>query len=888
MTGHFRDHAAHLINSGYLVVPIKPGTKRPSIASWQNARLKPTDAARYNGDGLGVLAGVGDAPLSPQDLDASNKTVLKGMLDWYAREVGVCPERVGDAPRTMLCYRAAEPGWGKMSSRGYFDPSDPVKASGKRNVQRLEVLGAGQQYVALAVHPDTKREYQWVDDGGGLLHWPASELPVIEKRQVEAAIAEFERLMEIEVAAGRMVREGGGEGAVERVATRGDSAPDNDDDEFFTVDKPPVDGVTIENAADYLSWHSYEDRAEWLTVGACLHHQGCGEDDWFAVWDAWSSQWGGYLGTDDVRRVWDSFGRSSGDQKTFRTILKERKERIAADERQKALGVRRDLQKEIEECRDTIELVNDLAPRCGECAGSDEGLRLDFQERIRSKYKAISPGKVALGVVAVKKAMAEKKETIPVPDCLSVFSDKYPSEFGIANRMLDAFGESLMFVSDFEKWYIWSGVFWRRGRSVEIENLAVDVIRELPKEIRDIEGAANKEKFMALCVAAQRAATVANVIRVARTNPTVAVPVEALDADPQLFGVANGVIDLTTGRLVEPDKNSRITMASSVDYDESASAPLWEQTLLDVFMGDVEMVGFFQRVIGYAMLGRPDEDVMVIPYGGGSNGKSTVLKTIQNVFGMHAKTSGAETFLSSSAAGGGVAASGAREDILRLRGARMVYITEPSEGSELKESLIKAVTGGESIPARGVYATETIEVQPTWVMFMPTNHKPTVKGTDHGVWRRLMPIPFERNFDVDLGDGVKKDVGRMAKLASEMPGILSWCVRGALAFQKVGFDRPVSVQVALTQYRESQDLLAIWLEECCETGEGKEFETLSASLFASWKLWAEGAGELRMVSSSRRLAVKLAAKGFGERKGAQGKRYRTGIRLRSGADAEDI
>ncbi|MCW3678891.1 DNA primase, partial [Burkholderia cenocepacia] len=105
------------------------------------------------------------------------------------------------------------------------------------------------------------------------------------------------------------------------------------------------------------------------------------------------------------------------------------------------------------------------------------------------------------------------------------------------------------------------------------------------------------------------------------------------------------------------------------------------------------------------------------------------------------------------------------------------------------EGLIKAMTGGDPIPARGLWSKTTIEVVPTWVAFMPTNHKPIVKGDDHAIWRRLMLVPFERNFDKDAT--IKKDPSRAERLAAELPGVLAWCVRGALAYQQHGL-RPTS------------------------------------------------------------------------------------------------
>ena len=883
MSSYFQRHAATLHSLGYLPIPIKEHSKAPALAKWQNYKFDPQHVSRFNGShGVGILAGVGDVPLCLFDLDISNANVLRAMLTWLER-FGAVPERVGDAPRVLIPYRAATAGWAKRASRSFLDPAEPTKTGGKKNSQRLELLGAGQQAVCYAEHPETKREYQYVDDFGGLLAFRAEELPMLTEEDVAAAIAEVERLFEVEVAAGRMTCEDVGQ----KYPTQNSNTSHggDDDDVFFTIDKPPVDGVTTENAADYLDWHSYEDRAEWLTVGACLHHQGCGEDDWFAVWDAWSSQWSGYLGTDDVRRVWDSFGHGSGDQKTFRTILKERGARIAADKEQRALRARDAVREKIAECTDSVLLINEVAPECGAAAGDDDGEFLGLLGLLRKRYEKISPGLVGLSLTDARKAMrpeVAKSSAVAVRATgLEVMSKHAPTEFGIMQRLLDAHGHELMYVGDLGKWFVWTGFYWKQAECGEVEYRVKETIRALPKEAEKMDTVAARQELFKFCAISQRAQVVRNVVELACSELLIATPARFLDSDPMLFGVANGTIDLRTGRMRNARQDDRITIVSNVVYDPAAQAPLWLATLSDVFFGNQEHIEFFQRVIGYAMLGNPVEDKVIIPHGSGSNGKSTVLNTIREVFGAHAKTANSESFMTSV---GGASMGGAREDILRLRGARLVYVTEPEEGAQLREGLIKSLTGGEAIPARGMYAKSTIEVTPTWVTFMPTNHLPIIKGSDYGIWRRLMPVPFTRNFDKD--DAVEKDVSRYDRLMEEIPGILNWCIKGALLYQKSKLWEPKDIAAAREKYKNSMDLIQEWLLSRCDFG--PNLEASSASLFTSWKEWADGRGELQLISSSRRLAAKLSDKGFGEKRGTGNVSFRTGLTLKSGAQDENL
>ena len=160
--------APTLLAAGYLVVPIKPGEKRPAISGWQHARLTPDD--KYPGHGVGVLCGQGDCPIVGIDIDISHPVVGPALIDWCQQHLGYTAERVGAAPRILLAYRAARAGWTKQLSVIFFDPTDPMKPDGKRNDQRVEVLGNGQQFVARPTRRQRIENRDQVDHRRGMAH----------------------------------------------------------------------------------------------------------------------------------------------------------------------------------------------------------------------------------------------------------------------------------------------------------------------------------------------------------------------------------------------------------------------------------------------------------------------------------------------------------------------------------------------------------------------------------------------------------------------------------------------------------------------------------------------------------------------------------------------
>lgn len=895
-----------LLANGYLIVPIKPGQKSPAITGWQNSRLGAGDIARFASYGVGVMCGQGARPLVGIDVDTLDEELANQFVSWCQEHLGATCERVGKAPKILLVYRASAEGWGKATSAWFAEnwtqgsdgryyaggavPGKEGKLRDRDPTHRLEVLGKGQQFVAYHVHPDTGQPYEWVDFFGGLEHVTAAELPEVTEDQVLAALQEFERLAE-ELGLQRKPKSKSSSSlsAVERP----EREPRPDDDFFGRVNEAALAQLGAWVPVLFPAAREYQggfrvasvDLMRDLEEDLSLVPEGIVD---FGVADMGDEREGKRTPIDVVlewapRMLDDAFVVTS----PFEAALwlcdqmdmakedlgfglrrqRERAERLAA--KRDALN---DARAKINACDDSIELINEVAAEVGKLA-DDMALRAELAGLLRQRFKDLTG--TLLPVADVRTAMAGGRK-VPALNR----AKRQMTEFGNAERMLDQFGDGLMYVPEIDTWHTWNGTCWRKAPYVHLEHLAKETVRALADESKTIENDDERVAFFKFCAASQRATMVRNMVTLASSDPRVVVPLAELDKHPHLLGVGNGAVDLRTGELLPPEREHWITTVTPVEYSETAKAPLFEQTVRDVFHDDEEMVAFFQRVVGYSILGQPKEDVMVIPYGSGANGKSTVLGAIRHALGEHAKAANADTFLSSGGPGSGAGA--AREDILRLRGARFVYVGEPDEGSELREGLIKSMTGGDPMPARGLWSRTTVEVVPSWVAFMPTNHRPIVKGDDHAIWRRLLPIPFTRNFDRD--SSVRKDPRRAERLEAEAPGILRWCVEGALAYQRDGLNPPSKVKAAHDDYREDMDLLAEWLESCCE--QGPSFAATSSELWNSWEYFARNRGELRFIPSSKSLGRRLLSRGFVGIKNTHGLRGRGFVGLRVRADLE--
>lgn len=430
------------------------------------------------------------------------------------------------------------------------------------------------------------------------------------------------------------------------------------------------------------------------------------------------------------------------------------------------------------------------------------------------------------------------------------------SDRGRACRLYQIFQGKLWFATDESAWYKWEGAHWRRLNDVEGETLATHVTGDLLLEdIKKMSAAdPNRAKYFNGKFEYFRKATALTAIMAyARKLPKFQCFSSDFDSDSRYFGVANGDIDLTTGEFLAPNFERKIARYSTVSFDKDADCPLWKQTLSDVFAGRPEMPAFLQRIFGYAMLGNPVEEKIFIFHGNGSNGKSTILNTIRQIFGGYSVTMDESTVTAMGKASGSSAGS-SRADILALKGKRLALVPETEDGAAMRESVVKRLVSLDAITARGVYARNMTTFTPTAVPILSTNYMPDIRGTDNGIWRRVVAVSFTQNFEG------RKDVGRQTALKKELPGILNWVIEGAVAYQRGGLQIPEEVESETEGVRADMDSIQEWINDCCETG-STGYYVRSSDALASWKAWAQKNGrEFHMTST--RLGRTLHGKGI--------------------------
>ena len=350
-------------------------------------------------------------------------------------------------------------------------------------------------------------------------------------------------------------------------------------------------------------------------------------------------------------------------------------------------------------------------------------------------------------------------------------------------------------------------------------------------------------------------------LKLAVSEPKISVTESELNQDPYKLGVINGAVDLRSGRFEPNRPDFLITRHCQAEFIDDEPCPLWLRFLDDLFQSDQETIDCVQRLLGYTLIGSSQEEILIICYGFGSNGKSVFNNVIQSIVGEYAFT--APTSLLALRRSGDAAP---RNDLAALNGARYVSINEFQAGDRLDEQIVKTLAGRERISARFLHK-EFFEYQPAFTPWLRTNHKPIVTGEDDGIWRRLVLLRFARQF---LDD--EKDPNLEEKLLRERNGILQWMLEGTRLYLEHGLSLSPRMRMESAAYRKESDLLGEFLLE--KTVPDTSGRINQIHLYSDYRQWCEQTG-LR-PNSKKSFTQRLSERGYRESKSGRDRFY-TGI-----------
>jgi P4 family phage/plasmid primase-like protien len=413
--------------------------------------------------------------------------------------------------------------------------------------------------------------------------------------------------------------------------------------------------------------------------------------------------------------------------------------------------------------------------------------------------------------------------------------DVHQTDLGNARRLVARYGEVLRYCPNGGGWLAWDGKRWERDDMGLVERYAKATVAAMYVEAADLDDDARKA-LVQHALRSESAQRLRNMVTLSDSEEGIRVRPEQLDANAWLLNCANGTLDLRTGNLGPHRPTDLITKVTPVDYDPDMPTPIWDAFLARIMNDNAGLIDFLQQACGYALTGSTRERVFFILHGGGDNGKSTFLGALSEALGDYAQQTAPETLMTR-------ARDGIPNDIARLAGARLVTASESEEGRRLAESLVKQITGGtDKLVARFLRA-EFFEFLPQFKLFLATNHKPQIGGTDKAIWNRIRLVPFAVTIPKAEQDAELPD-----KLRAELPGILAWAVRGCLAWQRDGLSTPPEVLQATAEYRAEEDPLGKFIAECLMYSPAATAK--AGELYKAYVQWMEDNGE-RAISGTK-------------------------------------
>jgi len=442
------------------------------------------------------------------------------------------------------------------------------------------------------------------------------------------------------------------------------------------------------------------------------------------------------------------------------------------------------------------------------------------------------------------------------------------SDYTNALALVRDHGHDLHYCYPWGKWLRWTGTHWQTENDGAVMRSAKLTIKRLARQAEALDDDKAVKALLAHVKSSLATAKLKAMVESAQSEPSIPVLPEDLDTNPWLLNCTNGTLDLKTGILRPHDRTDLLTRSISVAYDPKAACPTWETFLWrimggtvtpddpDMSMGELEarqhadiraraLIDFLQRAIGHSLTGDTREQCLFIFWGSGANGKSTLVNTLLALLGPYAMKATAELLM---------VTRNDRHPTERadLFGTRFVAAIETEEGGRLKEVFVKEATGGDPIRARRM-REDFWQFDPTHKVFLATNHKPVIRGTDHAIWRRIKLVPFT----VAIPDA-EQDKQLPATLYGELPGILAWAVRGCLAWQQDGLEEPDPVTEATAGYRQEMDVLGAFFAECCILA---PYAKVKASvLYKAYQDWCTTNGEHALVQ--RNFGMRLSERGL--------------------------
>lgn len=426
----------------------------------------------------------------------------------------------------------------------------------------------------------------------------------------------------------------------------------------------------------------------------------------------------------------------------------------------------------------------------------------------------------------IKSASLVESAPAASPEALETDTEEIP-EYLTDARMAECFislnRHQLRYWHNSKSWIDYDGSRWKEDSPGGPFKFIKPMLDSMLDEVLAHPYGPERDKLLKALLTRESSQGQKNLVTAAANLVDACIETPDIDGDNMLFNCLNGTVNLATGELQPHRPDDYITKMASVKFDPLAKCPTFEKFMNRIMDGNKDLIAYMQRWLGYCLTGDVSEHVMQIRHGTGANGKSVLSNIEGALLGDYAKAAGGYLLLKQQNSGND---NTTQSELAKLRGARLARISEIDEGARLAEAQLKNITGGDTITCRALYKSP-IEYYPAFKITLLCNHTPLIRGTDFAIWRRIHKVPFAVTIPPEEQD---KDL--LDKLKTELPGILNWAIAGCLEFQKQGLKPPKAVLDATADYKNSEDMFASWLNECCSIGDG--LKAKSSELYKSF------------------------------------------------------
>ena len=406
---------------------------------------------------------------------------------------------------------------------------------------------------------------------------------------------------------------------------------------------------------------------------------------------------------------------------------------------------------------------------------------------------------------------------------------------GAGRFLFDVVHDMVVYVSERESWYYYNGSRWcldlGNAKIMEYAKSVSDALTHYFHTIKEEVAEGHFEAYAKFIASWGKRGCRGSYIADAQSIAPISIT--QFDSNKDLLNCANVTINVRTREVHEHTPDDYITKISSVIYNPNARFPRFDMFISEVMCGSVENAKCLQKATGYMVSGDTRLEKLFVFFGEKTrNGKGTFVEALLKVMGDYAISVRPETIATNKMSN----SQGPSEDIARLAGIRFASVSEPKRGLLLNESLIKSMTGNDTLNARFLHEN-SFDFKPQFKMYINTNYLPII--TDMTMFKsgRIVVIPFSRHFSEE-----EQDKGLKDKFATEeaQSAILNWLLDGFELLNKEGLTLPSEVTTATAEYERESDKIKLFKDECLKENPNGEIRT--STLYAEYTAWCRDNG----------------------------------------------